>query len=732
MLETNHVTLRTLTAEFPLQIPADIAELARKWAELLDNSGAWNRSEKSYKELEAKSREDLKALGLDATDALLRKIANSGIVEIRFGSSAGDAWRVPWEFLLSAATERFRSRSQQLIVVRLLHPHNLRKSAQPDDAPKSITVIKNNPDFIANVYSDRSLSYEEENVKAGLQLQETPEAHNLTISELSHLIREHSPDVIHLAGIDSSQSFAIQYEDAGDRLRRKPPAGAMMFSAADGTAEAVPYGQLASCLCTGAGGTPKLVAFNFNKSAVAAGECVNAGAQYAVGFYTAVDDLAAEVFFTNFYLAWRLSAWDPLDAFKLSLQQLPEEFPKTVLRGMIITLWSRVSLLDREKNRRKEQKITSSASDPSLQLTRAFSKELEKALTAERPIDSLRVLIHGPPELNYCLLHNNRDIFDGFYIRKLAVNAVVPDVSVEVSLHVGEQELLYRVRRNMRYAIWMLSDLVRVPLSAAVVKRVRESTYTNLRVRVCEGVQPIYENTFRVNLLPADHWQDDERNSKWLPSFVLPRDPSVAELVDAAQKYLSAVSDDPHLGFDGYETSPLTAAMQVQAMWYALLNDYSLSYVNPPPVFTNHAQRLRSPSDTLKGNRGTCMDLSLLLAAAMEYVELYPVIFLFNNHAFPGFFTDKQVHENLREQVLRKASDEADTWMLGDDFKKTILELVKSKTLIPIETISLTKKSSLSEAIATGVKRVTSAGSRLKHVVDIRLARESKVTPLPL
>jgi hypothetical protein len=730
MRDENHLVLRTLTADFPLQASANVKELAQKWSEFLENSSVWNRSEKAYKELEGKSREDLKALGLDATDAILRKVANSGVVEIQFGSLSNEAWRLPWEFLLSAATARFRSRSQQLVVVRQLLPSGGNDDAQTERELRTIAVVKNNPDFIANEYSDRSLSYEEENVKASVNLEGLGEAHNMTLRALTDLIEQASPDVIHLAGVDSSQALAIQYAATPNRPKGKAPFGAMMFRAEDGTAEGVNYKELAKNLNCGKSYCPRLIAFNFNHSAVAAAECVDAGAEYAIGFFTSIDDLAAEVFFTNFYLAWRLSKWDTLDAFRLSLQQLPEEFPRTVLRGTVIALWSRVSLLDRDKKNRELQKVTSSAADATPQLMKAFDGELEMALGLELPNNSLRVLVNGPTELNYSLLHNNRNLFQGFYIRKLAVEAVVPDVSVEVSLHLGEEELIYRVRRNMRYAIWMLSDLVRVPLTAALARTVRESIYTNLRVRVAQSGRPIFENTFRVSLLPADQWQDDDENRMWLPSFALPRDPSVAELVDAAQKYLSAVSDNPHLGFDGYETSPLTATLQVQAMWYALLNEYSLSYVNPPPVFTNHAQRLRSPSDILKGNRGTCIDLALLLAAAMEYVELYPVIFLFTDHALPGFFTEKKVHEELHEEALRKASSEADTWMLGDDFKEKIQALIKDGTLIPIETISLTKKSSLKEAMKVAKDRVKN--HKLRYVVDIRNARESRVTPLPL
>jgi hypothetical protein len=59
------------------------------------------------------------------------------------------------------------------------------------------------------------------------------------------------------------------------------------------------------------------------------------------------------------------------------------------------------------------------------------------------------------------------------------------------------------------------------------------------------------------------------------------------------------------------------------------------AYINPPPTFTEKSQRLRTPSDIVMGKRGTCIDLTLLLAACLEYAEIYPVLFLLKDHAFP-------------------------------------------------------------------------------------------------
>ena len=105
------------------------------------------------------------------------------------------------------------------------------------------------------------------------------------------------------------------------------------------------------------------------------------------------------------------------------------------------------------------------------------------------------------------------------------------------------------------------------------------------------------------------------------------------------------MADDYSAGFSGYQAyddsldNPWRGVdLQVQAIWTAISLDYGLSYINPPPSYSENAQRLRTPSRILDERRGTCVDLALLMAACLEWVEIYPVIFNLNDHAFPGYW----------------------------------------------------------------------------------------------
>jgi hypothetical protein len=723
--------LKTLNTRTELSTDEPIDALVNEWDLVLQDHEAWSKSKNTRLDLAKTSVEHLKRFGLDVSDAALRKMSNAGLIEVELPVTTGDwSWKLPWEFLLTSATTRFRSRSQDLLVIRCLD-ETQRRDGSATLPPTRLLVFKSNPDYLSNLYSDNSLRYEEINVAGniGLKLEPGLNSHNLTLAELKKTLNDYRPDVLHFAGIDSIQGMEFKY--SGTKVPLKDIPEGMMINTPEDTATIAKSEELVDTICNCKEHLPRLVAFNLSMSSSIAGLAVANGAQSAIGFYRNIDDMVAECFYTNFYLAWRLSQWNLLDAFRMAWSEVLVDAPMDKLWGSGIVLWTASSLLEREKRRRNELGISASVSGPPLEVKDAFEKETAVSLQVKPITKGIRVLIKQLPELNYCLLHNNRDLFKWFYIRKLVPEGVFENITVEVSLYVGHEKLTFRTRKELRYPIWDLIGAVRVPLTASLPRALRESIFTGLHVKVEASEQPIFEDTFRVNLLPIDQWVDDDQNRQWLPSFVLPRDPVILNVVDVAQKYLAAISDNPTAGFDSYHDKS-AIDLQVRALWSALLNDFSLSYIVPPPSFQRKGQRLRSPSETIKGRRGTCIDLALLFASVLEYVEIYPVVFLFAGHAFAGYYRNAEAHEQIRTYVLKHASKDSDFWMLGKDVHQTIQSLLDSNSLVALETEGLARKLSFQAAVARGRKELAEKLANFEFLVDIRMAREGGVTPLPL
>ena len=229
---------------------------------------------------------------------------------------------------------------------------------------------------------------------------------------------------------------------------------------------------------------------------------------------------------------------------------------------------------------------------------------------------------------------------------------------MEVVLEVGNENCRCRFAQELPEAKTgiELAPRIRLPLVAGLLRQCTESLRTNLFVQVRCGERLLLESSERVTVLPPDEWRDDGEDHRWLPSFVLPRDPAVLKVIGSAQRYLRTLLDDCAAGFDGYQqlaaddgNAAAIVDPQVQAIWAALQHDLPLNYINPPPSYTSRSQRLRSPSEVFRGQAATCIDLALLFASCLEFVGIYPVLFLIEGHAFPGYWRSDKAWWRMKQ-----------------------------------------------------------------------------------
>jgi hypothetical protein len=366
----------------------------------------------------------------------------------------------------------------------------------------------------------------------------------------------------------------------------------------------------------------------------------------------------------------------------------------------------------------------------------------------EQPPQRFRTEVVLRDKLNYSILQNSRrPMFERFSVYKFLPEPI-RDLTIEAELQVGGERFPYRRTFEMQHHVLDLSEEIGVGLTSQLV------------VHVATADSAILTTTYHISLLPIDEWKDDGDNRTWLPSFVLPRDPAVLEVVMRAQRYLMALRDDAAAGFDGYQAQEVDSAdveavdSQVRAIWYALLHDYTLSYINPPPAFTLSSQRIRTPSDVLRGQRGTCIDLALLIASCLEFMDIKPVIFLLNGHAFAGYWSSEARREEFlvgpEPPLLNPADDdptplpdEADVqevtetylqrvaWEFDKSRYEEVRDAIKNGHLVPLETTLLTNRGGFWEAVDVGTETFADP-SEFQAMLDVRLARDRDVTPLPL
>jgi hypothetical protein len=293
----------------------------------------------------------------------------------------------------------------------------------------------------------------------------------------------------------------------------------------------------------------------------------------------------------------------------------------------------------------------------------------------------------------------------------------------------------------------------------------------------CQGVR-VFHRFDSISLPPCDEWQDDEAGRQFLPSFIFPRDPAVREILTIAQPFLRTLKDDVRAAFEGYQAAEGQAANastlesllpQLRSIWGALQQTCRLDYTNPPPSYTKHIQRVRTPEEILRSRRATCLELALLLASCWEHIGLYPVLFLTVGHAFTGFWTTPKAWEKffdpqqlitnaknidteaegVSDHVLKPANAFDPTkamgggtapgagakWLLcAKHHFALISRAIKNGDLFAVEATFVARLESFQNALQEGRSMVADAfvSGSFDGMIDVRTARQERVTPLPI
>lgn len=473
----------------------------------------------------------------------------------------------------------------------------------------------------------------------------------------------------------------------------------------------------------------------------------------------------------NFYRTWADTQWNLLAAFRNGWNAVAR-YRHRILGGGIV-LWTAHSVL---ANNQYDAYRNWKCDDRS-QSVRAAHETGTASPRLHHVCDLLRVSVRPKPSLNYSSLHNGGSVFDEFAVRlnpayfRDSVHGLsrIDDVDVEVQLHVGADTFPYRSRlsfdfRSHYYDLAKrrsdgdetsgLTPPIRLPLTGELFRTISERIETSLYVELRWHDQVLYRQTFGVWIAPIDQWTLDDRQLGWLPSFVQPRDPVVAELTGKAAAFLQCLRDHPDCGFDGYQSYDPNGPRaqrwcgvdhQVQAIWWAMRSGTPLRYINPPPSYAEFTQRLRTPGTTLRGGFGTCVDLAIALVSCLEWVEIHPVLFLLHGHVFAGYWKDLTAHRQFRD-VLTEDVPDADTeneivdrerqqrWVSDASSYREIRGFVDRGELVPLETVDLTRGKGFQAAIADGRDYFEKPRNRsFRAMVDLVTARtQNGVTPLPL
>ncbi|WP_181164552.1 DUF4011 domain-containing protein [Amaricoccus solimangrovi] len=303
-------------------------------------------------------------------------------------------------------------------------------------------------------------------------------------------------------------------------------------------------------------------------------------------------------------------------------------------------------------------------------------------------------------------------------LRELAIvntgEAAAEAVTLTLSASPGIlREKTWRLDRVAPGGEIALGDL-ETPLDTTILGGLDEAEIGRLDFRVTVDGATVEASRHPIELLARDEWGGLAEQDSILAAFVSPNQPLVARLLRDASLLLERAG---HSGaMEGYQSKdPLRVWMMAGAIWSAATG-LGLSYAVPPASFESAGQKVRDPERIGAEGLATCLDASLLLAAAFEAAGLNTAILFAREHAWVGVWLTPRDFGRLVEPdvvAVRKAAT--------------------AREFVPLETTLLTKRPSVGfeAAVAAGRDRLSEAReAEFIQAVDINRARAARVRPL--
>ena len=243
-----------------------------------------------------------------------------------------------------------------------------------------------------------------------------------------------------------------------------------------------------------------------------------------------------------------------------------------------------------------------------------------------------------------------------------------------------------------------------------------ESMRGTVTIRVSQAEQCLAEVAIPVELLACNEWGGAAYIPELLAAFCTPNDPAVDRLLGQASQLLRSAGKSGSI--NGYDSGSREQVWLMASAIYSAIVKMQVGYALPPASFENNGQKIRVPSQIERAKVATCLDTTLLFAAALEQAQLNPLVILTRGHALVGLWLDK---EDLASVVV--------------DDAETLRQRIPLKELILIETTCLTSHPAppFSQAVKEGNKQVAlDKDGEFVAAIDIRRARAHRINPISL
>ena len=255
-----------------------------------------------------------------------------------------------------------------------------------------------------------------------------------------------------------------------------------------------------------------------------------------------------------------------------------------------------------------------------------------------------------------------------------------------------------------------------IHLDAAAMNHVEEARPGTIEVQLLHEGEVIGRTAQPVEVLAARQWLWNPPGLalELLAAHVMPNAPEISDLLGDAASHLEKITGSSQI--DGYQSGPDRVDAIVQAVYEAVVG-WRLRYSEPPASWAEQGQKIRTPADLHDSRLGTCLDTTLLFAAALEQAGVRPLVWLLTGHAFVGWWRHEQ-----------------DSWSAVSSDVPDVVNRLALGQIGVLETTLATERehpAPFREAHASAHQRIVHEPDSIVGVLDVWSARRSRILPLP-
>ncbi len=307
--------------------------------------------------------------------------------------------------------------------------------------------------------------------------------------------------------------------------------------------------------------------------------------------------------------------------------------------------------------------------------------------------------------------------FDGGAADAVPIDDLMVRMTCDPPLLLPRDWVLRRIEPGQRLDVSPLE----VDCEPSALGTLNEAVRVRLRFNASVGEgrgRELGRQSADLRVLASNQWGGadlgpNDRSGELIAAFVQPSDPAIASVLRDAAAALKRHGHCPAM--DGYQSGDADRAYLIAASLWSAVAGRGLTYAMPPASFERSGQKIRTPGEVLGSRLATCLDTTVLLAAAAEAAGLHPVILFKSGHAWLGIWT---IDRTMATGVI--------------DDPAEIRKAIGGHEMIAIETTMATGNvAGFEAAVAAGRKAIDSSGDdKFLAAYDIHRARLAKIRPL--